>query len=189
MGILFTARITGENADPPPLNLGIQMIKKLFMSLLAIFLIIEEWLWDALSALGHFLAYHLGLAKFENWLAQTSPYQALLAISIPILLVTPLNIAAFWLLANGMILQGIALEIVAKLLGTLFIARFFSLTKPQLLTFRLLAWLYNTITFWLRWAHEKVTQTAVYQWAKRLKAAIKAKAALWVQKIKQSLHW
>lgn len=154
-------------------------MKKILLSLLAIVLIIEEWLWDALSALGHFLAYHLGLARFELWLAQTSPYQALIAISIPILLVTPINIAAFWLLANGLILQGIALEIVAKLLGTLFVARFFTLTKKQLLTFRLIATIYNTISYWLHWAHEKIVETTVYQLAKRLKTRVKAIIATW----------
>ena len=162
-------------------------MKKLLLSILAIFLIIEEWLWDTLSALGHFLAIHIGLARFENWLAQTTPGLALLAISVPIILVTPLNIAAVMMLAHGMILQGIALEVVAKLLGTVFIARFFKLSKPQLLTFRLIAWVYNTISFWLSWAHEKIVETAVYQWAKKTKAEIKAKVSVWVQKIKRML--
>lgn len=161
-------------------------MRKILLSFLAIILLIEEWLWDWLSAFGHFLAYHLGLAKFENWLAQTTPYQALIAISIPILLVTPLNIAAFWLLAHGLILQGIALEIAAKLLGTLFIARFFTLTKQQLLTFRLLAWVYHTITFWLRWAHEKITETTVYQWMKKFKSDVKEKMARWIKSLKKS---
>ena len=156
-------------------------MKKLLLSILAVILIIEEWLWDSLSAFGHFIAYHVGLARFENWLSQTKPYQALITISIPIIIVTPINLTAFWLLAQGLILQGIALEIAAKLLGTIFIARFFSLTKPQLLTFRLIAWLYNTITYWLRWAHAKVTETAVYQWLKKTKAEVKAKVAAWLK--------
>jgi hypothetical protein len=153
-------------------------MKKLLVSILAIILIIEEWLWETLSAFGHCLAYYLGLSRFENWLAQTTPYQSLLAISVPIILVTPLNIAAFWLLAHGLILQGIGLEIIAKLLGTLFIARFFKLTKSQLLTFRLIAWLYHTITHWLNWAHAKIIETIVYQRLKKLKSEIKAKLAM-----------
>ena len=160
-------------------------MRKLLLSILAIFLLIEEWLWDTLSALGHFLAEHLGLARFENWLAQTTPGFALFAISVPIVLVTPLNIAAFWLLANGLILQGITLEIIAKLLGTLFIARFFTLSKKQLLTFRLIAWVYNTISFWLGWAHAKIAETAVYQWVKKTKAEVKAKLARWMKKLKR----
>jgi hypothetical protein len=157
-------------------------MKKFLISFLAIILIIEEWLWDALSALGHFLACHLGLARFELWLAQTSPYQALCAICIPLLLVTPINIAAVWLLINGLVLQGIALEIAAKLLGTLFIARFFTLTKKQLLTFRLLAWVYNTVSYWLGWAHERIIETDVYRWAKKIKIRVKATMARWFKK-------
>jgi len=154
-------------------------MKKILYSFLAIILLIEEWVWDTLSALGHWLSFHLGLVHFENWLTRTSRYQALIAISIPILLVTPLNIAAFWLMARGLLLQGLVLEIIAKLLGTLFIARFFSLTKPQLLTFSIIAWFYYKITAWLSWAHEKITQTWLYQWAKKVKAEVKAKVAAW----------
>jgi hypothetical protein len=159
-------------------------MRKFLLSLLAILLIIEEWLWDVLSALGHYLAYYLGLKCFENWLAQATAYQALIAISIPVLVIAPLNIIAFWLLANGLILQGIALEISAKLLGTLFIARFFSLAKSQLLSFRIIAWVYNTVTFWLRWAHAKIIETQIYQWSKKMKAEIKAKMTAWLTIIK-----
>lgn len=159
-------------------------MKKLLLSLFAIILIIEEWLWDFLSICGHYLAYYLGLAKFETWLAQTSPYQALFAISIPIILITPLNIAAVILLTNGLILQGIMLEIAAKLLATLFIARFFTLTKKQLLTFRLLAWLYNTIIFWLQWAHEIIIETPIYQAAKKIKASANATIAVWLARFR-----
>lgn len=157
-------------------------MKKFLLAIFAIILLIEEWLWDILSAFGHYLVELLGLAKFEAWLAQTTPNQALFAISIPVLLVTPLNIAAIWLLAHGLILQGVALEIVAKLLGTIFIARFFTLMKAQLLTFSLLNKLYLTITNWLRWAHEKISETAVYKWSKKFKADVKAKMKAWFHK-------
>jgi hypothetical protein len=154
-------------------------MKKLLLSLLAILLIFEEWLWEILTAIGQKLAEWLGLAKFEYWLSQTSPNTALIAITVPMLIVTPINLAALWLLANGLILQGILLEIVAKLLGTLMVARVFALTKPQLLTFHFFALIYNTITGWLRWAHEKVTQTPIYRLAKQFKAEVKAKVADW----------
>ncbi len=154
-------------------------MKKILLSICAVILIIEEWLWDVLSAFGHYLVVRLGLVRFENWLMQTTPYQALFAISIPILLVTPLNFFAIWLLANGLILQGISLELFAKLLGTIFIARFFTLSKPQLLTFRLIAALYNTISAWLQCAQDKITETAVYRIAKKFKAEVKARWAVW----------
>lgn len=145
-------------------------MKKTLLSLLAIFLIIEEWLWDLLTAFGRSLSQWLNLQQFEQWLSQTTATMALVAFSIPILIVTPINLAAFGLLAKGLILQGILMEVLAKLLGTLLVARVFALTKPQLLTFTFLRITYTTVTRWLQWAHAKVTETAVYRWAKQLKS-------------------
>jgi len=150
-------------------------MKKLLLSFLAVFLIIEEWLWDFLSALAHYLIQLLRLEKFEIWLSQTSPNIALLAFLIPVLIVTPINLAAFWLLLNGLLLQGVLLEVFAKLLGTLLIARVFKLTKPQLLTFKVFSLIYLTISEWLRWAHEKIVDTAIYQYSKQIKTQIKAR--------------
>ena len=160
-------------------------MKKLLLSLLAIFLIIEEWLWDLLSAFGHSLVHWLNLESLELWLTRTSPNMALVALSIPVLIVTPINLAALGLLANGLILQGILMEVLAKLLGTLLVARVFSLTKPQLLTFSFLSFIYTNITRWLQWAHQKVTETPVYRWAKQLKTAAKARFAAWFNKVKK----
>lgn len=155
-------------------------MKKLVLTLLAILLIIEEWLWDILSVCGHYLALLLRLESVERWLMQTAPFTALLAIMIPILIVTPINLAAFWLLLHGLLLQGLLLEVFAKLLGTLLVARVFTLTKPQLLTFAVIAWVYNTVTAWLRWAHAKIADTAIYRWSREVKAQVKAKVKAWL---------
>ncbi|HEY8159280.1 MAG TPA: hypothetical protein VIF10_11320 [Methylobacter sp.] len=144
-------------------------MKKILLSLLAIFLIVEEWLWDWLTAFGHLLFHWLNLEQFEQWLRQTNPTMALVAFSIPLLIVAPINLVAFMLIAKGLILQGILMEVLAKLLGTLLVARVFALTKPQLLTFAFLRITYTTITRWLHWAHDKVTETTVYRWMKQLR--------------------
>ena len=154
-------------------------MKKILLSLLAIILIIEEWLWDILTTLGHSLIRWLRLERFELWLGQASPIMALVAFSIPILIVAPINLVAFELLIHGLVLQGIGLELLAKLLGTVLIARVFALTKPQLLTFSFLRFIYTTITGWLQWAHQKVIETQVYRWGQHFKAETKARFAAW----------
>ena len=154
-------------------------MKKPLLSLLAIILIIEEWLWDLLTALGHTLIQWLRLERFERWLSQTSPTMALVAFSIPILIVAPINLVAFELLVHGLVLQGIGVELLAKLLGTVLIARVFALTKPQLLTFAFLRFIYTTITGWLQWAHQKVIETPVYRRIRQFKAETKARFAVW----------
>jgi hypothetical protein len=92
--------------------------------------------------------------------------------------VTPINLFALFLLAQGLWIHGIILEIVAKLFGTLFVARFFKLAKPQLLTFIWIAWLNRKIGFCLHWAHQKVSQTQIYQSLKKLKITLKQRLQL-----------
>lgn len=154
------------------------MMKKIFLAGLALLLIIEEWLWDGLNVLGHWLIKWTRLESFECWLSQRTPNQALIAFSIPLMIVTPLNIIAISLLARGLILQGLLMEVLVKLLATLLVARVFTLTKPQLLSFSFLHRLYLTITQWLKWAHDKVVDAPIYIWAKQFKLEIKAKFRL-----------
>lgn len=147
-------------------------MKKLLLSLLAIILIIEEWLWDALTAFGHQLTHWLRLESLERRLSQAQPNAALIAFLIPVMIVMPINLAAFALLAHGLLFQGILLELLAKLLGTLLVARVFALTKPQLLTFGIIATIYSTVTRWLHWAHQKIKDTQTYKLIKTLQASI-----------------
>ncbi|MGZ4998667.1 MAG: hypothetical protein ACXV7F_00090 [Methylomonas sp.] len=148
-------------------------MKKLLLTLLAILLIFEEWLWDALSAFGLLLR----LANFERWLSRTSPAMALVCLSIPIVIVTPINLLALWMMLHGAILKGILWEAFAKLLGTLLVARVFALTKPQLLTFSMVALIYDSTMASLRWAHAKIVDTDVYHWYLQLKGQARAKMA------------
>ncbi len=149
------------------------------LACLAIVLIIEEWIWDGLNALGHSLIKWVRLESFEYWLSQRTPNQALIAFSIPLMIVTPLNIFAISLLAKGMILQGLLMEVFVKLLATLLVARVFALTKTQLLSFSFLRSIYLAITRCLKWAHDKVVDAPIYIWAKQLKLEAKTKLKAW----------
>ena len=148
-------------------------MKKLLLSIFAVFLIIEEWLWDGLNHLAHKLVKLLRLESFERWLMGLSPAQSLIAIVIPLFVVTPINLLALGLLVHGMVFQGVLLEVFAKLFGTLFISRVFSLTKRQLLTYKIINSTYTLISRWLAWAHRKVVETPIYKKAKIIKVYIR----------------
>jgi len=151
------------------MNMPMDRLKTLFFSLLAIFLIIEEWLWDTLTFLGAYLSRLLRLEKFEAWLSQCPRKLALFVFLIPILVVSPINLLGLVMIAHGFFLRGLMVEILGKLLGTLLIARVFKLTKPQLLAFKWFAWIYTTITGWLAWAHARVIRTATYRIVRQIK--------------------
>jgi hypothetical protein len=152
-------------------------MKKILIYLLALFVIFEEWLWDLLADLGQYFSHILHFEKLDTWLINASPKQALFSFAIPIIVVTPFNILAVVLLTHGAIVQGVLLEIVIKLTGTLFIARIFRLVKPALLTFERFKFVYDKVVYLLRWAKELVIQTAIYQFSIRLKVEIKKKVS------------
>ena len=150
-------------------------LKKFLLSLLAVILIFEEWLWIVLTALGTWLTQALHLQKIELWLVKAPPNMALVAFAIPILIVSPINLVGLGLIGHGMFMRGLAVELFAKFLGTILIARVFKLTKTQLLTFRWFAWIYYTILGWLNWAHQLVTSTTVYKRAKQFKERFRSR--------------
>ncbi len=158
------------------------MIKNRLLSILAIIVIFEEWLWDALTLLGQIFSRLLHLEKFDKWLLNASPKMALFAFLIPLIVVTPFNILAIFLLTHGAIAQGILLEIAVKLVGTLLIARIFRLVKTALLTFNWFEKIYNVIAKTLRWAHETIRNTRIYQSSLKIKATIKTEIAALLKK-------
>ena len=153
------------------------MIKKVLLSIFAVIVIIEEWLWDALTFAGQWFSRVFHLEKFDSWLLNATPNKALLAFFIPLILAAPFNVLAVVLLARGAIVEGILVEIGVKLFTTLLVARIFRLVKTALLTFGWFAMIYNTITGVLHWAHDVIRQTTIYQFSLKLKVAIKIQIA------------
>ena len=156
-------------------------MKKLLLTILALALLAEEWLWDKLTAFGDRLFVWFHLAGFERRLARASPRVAMAALLLPVALVLPVKFAALWLFAHGQIARGLALLIAAKLLATLLVSRMFAATRPQLLSFAWFAALYAAVTRWLGWARERVRASAAYRQALRLKRLARAKLAEWLK--------
>lgn len=162
-----------------PVDACINLLRRLLVVWLALILLFEEWLWDTLTVMGSRLALRLHLERLEAFLAKAPRGLALAAFLVPLIVVTPLNIAALWMIASGMLWQGILLEVVAKLLGTLLIARVFALTRAQLLTFAWFAWLHTHINRWLTWAREKIRQTRAYAMVRALEKSTRHAFGQW----------
>lgn len=164
-------------------------MKKIFIWIAVAIVLFEEWLWDTLKIWGEALSHILCLEQIEAFLENSKPWVALISITIPVLLVTPLNLYALLLLTEGRVVQGIALEAFAKIIGTLMISRVFLLTKPQLLTIPVFNYLYTKITAAIDWAHKKIKATGVYQTAMLIKADIKESLSRFKAKLKLLLSF
>ncbi len=158
------------------------MLKRSLLSVAAVLVILQEWLWEVLDLAGQRLFRLLHLERFEAKLSKASRYQALFVLMVPLLLLVPINIVEFLLLINGAIVPSIPLEILSKLFCTMFVARIFDLVRPAVLSFAWFRWLYNSVIGILAWAHELIQTSAIYYPAIIMTKAIKRKTAIFLNR-------
>lgn len=102
--------------------------------LAAVWILIEEWLWEGLKRAMQWLGRLPVVRSLEARIARAGPKTAITLFVIPWLLLLPAKLLAFWLIGTGHAGTGILVFVAAKVLGTALLARLFTLTKPALLT-------------------------------------------------------
>jgi hypothetical protein len=113
--------------------------------LLALLIIFEEWLWDALKAQVQRLSRLPMVAAFENRLRRLGPKCSLLVLLLPASVLFPCKLAALWAMSHHHPMLGIAVLFTAKIVGTSVAAYIFDIVRDSA---RGLAWfdrLYGSI--------------------------------------------
>ncbi|MBJ7312373.1 hypothetical protein ACFOLJ_16575 [Rugamonas sp. CCM 8940] len=105
--------------------------------LAAIVLLGEDWLWRVGARLTALLARLPPLAALERWVAARGPRVAMLLFLLPALALLPVKLLALLAIARGHAAWGVAVIVLAKLVGAAAVARLYTLTLPAL---RRLAW-------------------------------------------------
>jgi hypothetical protein len=120
-----------------------------FWILLAGVFLAEAWLWDRLTAFGHWLRDHLPFEAFKRAVAaqveRMPPWAALTLFAIPVIIVQPLKLAALWLIMHGHVVLGALGFVAIKVVGFGAVAFLFELTRDKLMTFRWFVWLYDLV--------------------------------------------
>ena len=169
---------------PAPASGGVatwprRFLRSLFTIPLALWIFLEEWVWDEMLAFMAWLGRLPPVRWAEAQIAKLPPYAALIAFVIPGAILLPFKLAAFWLIAHGHSIYGLWVFIIAKVIGTAFLARIFSLTKPALLTIGWFNRVYLAITGWKDRLYAYVRALPAYQrireLARAMKLAIKAR--------------
>jgi len=143
----------------------------------ALWIFLEEWVWDAMQAFMARIGRLPGVRWCEARIARLPPYAALVAFLIPGAILVPFKLLAFWLIARGHALLGLEVFIVAKIVGTAFLARIFALTRPALLTIDWFARLHAAFTAW---------RDRLYAFVKSLRAWHAARA--WIATVRGTLR-
>jgi hypothetical protein len=139
-------------------------------------LLFEAWGLQPLLALVNRLARWRVWAMLEQRITDLPPYGALSLFVLPTLALIPVKIVALYLLTTGMKLYGASVLVLAKLIGTVIVARIFQLTRKQLLRIPWFARAYAVFERWRDQVFERLHQTAVYRVSKRMTRVIRARA-------------
>lgn len=141
--------------------------------LAALFLFVEEWIWDHLRNLMAWIARAPAIRWMEGRIAALPPYGAMAFFLLPGLILLPVKISALWLAAHGHAIYAACVFIAAKVIGTAAAARLFTLCRPSLLTVGWFKRLYN----WFGRIKDRLYQSAAWQAAVRWKKDIKERWA------------
>jgi hypothetical protein len=151
--------------------------RALLRLVLALLILFEEWGWEPLQALMARLARLPVLRQIEAGIARLPPWAALVVFAVPALLLLPVKIAALWLVAQGQRVAGLAVIVVAKLVGTAVAARLFTLTQPALMRMAWFARLYARWTAWkeqlLTWVRGSALWRSLAAWRGRVRQALR----------------
>ena len=131
-----------------PLNPLWAALKTVLRWAVALVILFEEWGWTPLArALGR-IARWPAVGRLERHVAGLGPRAALAVLFVPAVALLPVKIGALWLVGLGRVLTGLALLVVAKILGTAVVARLFQLTQPQLMR---MGWFARGYGRWFAW--------------------------------------
>jgi hypothetical protein len=128
--------------------------------LLAIFFLIEAWLWSHLEPIVEWIVARIPLRTIRTYLGRLirklPPAAALIVFILPVAALFPLKLLGFWLLAHGQWVLASAVLLLTKLVGLGVTAFVFEVTRPKLLQLAWFRWLYQWVLAVLRWSHQLV---------------------------------
>ncbi len=130
------------------LSWPIKLLRGLWIGLIGLILIFEEWGWEPLARLLAWVGQLPGLRWLEARIRTLPPYGALAMFAMPILTLLPLKLLALYWLGHGHTALGIGVIVAAKLGGTAITARLFMLTQASLMH---LAWFARWFGRWMVW--------------------------------------
>ena len=151
----------------------LRWLRRLFEALIALLILFEEWGWEPLQRAIGWVTRLPPLAWIERRIARLPPYAALAVFILPTLLLVPVKLAALWLIGIGRTGLGLAVIVIAKLVGTALLAHLFKLTQPALMR---LAWFAHWYGRWTVWKEALLVRIRA-SWAWRVGRVVKRRVA------------
>lgn len=154
------------------------LLRPIGMLLAAVWIVLEEWIWNGLTAAMAFVGRLPPVRWLEARIAALPPYVAMAMFLVPMVSLVPAKLLGLWLIGTGHVKTGLLVFVTAKFVGTAAAARLFALTKAQLLTVPWFRRVHAWFTAWRDHLHAWLRSLHVWQrtkaWLRRVRAALRS---------------
>jgi len=152
-----------------------RVVRLILVSLAAIWMLFEDWVWDTIVELMEKVARLRIINRFESFLARQNRYLLLTLFTFPFLIVIPAKLYGLYLIADGKVIRGVTIFIVAEVLITALITRLFIISKDKLLQIKA----FVTFYYWFKdkkeWLYSELRKLRAWQLASEWIAQLKTK--------------
>lgn len=156
-------------------NLLRRAVRIVLIVLAAIWMLFEDWVWDRILAVMGKIARLRLVRSFETFIGRQNPYVLLFLFSFPFLIMIPAKLFGLYLIANGKLLRGVSIFVVAKVTITALVTRLFIISKDKLLLIKTFASFYNWFSEKKEWLYSELRKLRAWQEAKKLISEVKHK--------------
>jgi hypothetical protein len=170
--------VTTSSTAARPVSPFRRALRGVFAVVAAIWMVLEEWLWDGLVRITKWIARLPVFRAIEARIQRFGPKTAMAMFAMPWLMLLPAKVLGLWLMGTGHFASGVAVFVVAKLIGTAMLARLFTLTKPALLQIAWFRLFYGWFTSLRERLYAYVKAMRAYQATRRWLSAVRLRVRL-----------
>lgn len=161
---------------------GRSMVSRALLLVLALVVLIETWVWDALAAawgrIARFLPWRRIERAIKDFVNRAPAIFAVLLFGVPFLVMEGGSFFAVVLVALGHVVLGTTMYGLLKLVGVSLIALIYELTEEKLMSLSWFAWLHGKFERLHHWARSLFAP--YIEAAKSLLRELKARALAWL---------
>jgi hypothetical protein len=160
-------------------------VRIVLIVLVAIWMLFEDWVWDSILAVMEKIARLRAVQSFESFIKRQNQYFLLFLFFFPFLIMIPAKLFGLYLIANGKILRGVSIFVIAKVAITAIVTRLFIISKDKLLLIKPFASFYHWLTAKKEWLYSEVRKLKAWQKAKEIVSKIKHKLKMIIHQIRK----
>ncbi len=145
----------------------LRLCKRILLSpitlLILIFFLLEDLFLTLLRPIVRVLGQLAPFLAIGRWLRALSPYQALFAFLVPLVLLEPVKVFSLFWIGIGHFVSGALLLIGSYVLSLLIVERMFHVTRDKLLSIGWFAWCFGLVMGVRNWAYARLRSSLVWR--------------------------